>query len=95
MGATTVHGPASGHVTNGKTQDVFQTIVKSRKSYKMLKGAAEAVWPPYLEEALLKGMKRPIVQNDWPPLSFGPCRFRKLRAGGLQRDKTPRQISHA
>jgi transcriptional enhancer factor len=45
-----------GRASNANTQDVFQTIVKSRKSYKMLKGAAEAVWPPYLEEALLKGM---------------------------------------
>jgi hypothetical protein len=26
----------------------------------MLKGAAEAVWPPYLEEALLKGMQNLI-----------------------------------
>jgi hypothetical protein len=61
MGTTTAHDPMSGQATNGKTQDVFQTIVKSRKSYKMLKGAAEAVWPPYLEEALLKGMQSSIV----------------------------------
>ena len=39
----------------GKTQEVFQTIVNSRKSYKMLKGNTEVVWPPYLEEAMLKG----------------------------------------
>jgi hypothetical protein len=38
-----------------KREDVFQTIVSNRKSYKMLKGNAEAVWPPYLEEAMLKG----------------------------------------
>jgi hypothetical protein len=38
-----------------KTEDAFQTIVSNRKSYKMLKGNAEAVWPPYLEEAMLKG----------------------------------------
>lgn len=31
----------------------------------MLKGAAEAVWPPYLEEALLKGMQLSVVMaND-------------------------------
>jgi hypothetical protein len=61
MDATTTHGPTWGHVVSGKTEDVFQTIVKSRKGYKMLKGAAEAVWPPYLEEALLKGMKRSVI----------------------------------
>jgi transcriptional enhancer factor len=55
MGTGITHGPSAGSAAKGKTQDVFQTIVKSRKSYKMLKGAAEAVWPPYLEEALLKG----------------------------------------
>jgi hypothetical protein len=60
MGTTTAHDSTSGRAANAKTQDVFQTIVKSRKSYKMLKGAAEAVWPPYLEEALLKGMQNSI-----------------------------------
>jgi len=48
---------------NGKTQDVFQKIVNSRKSYKMMKGAAEAVWPPYLEETLLRGMRGIIYKN--------------------------------
>lgn len=38
-----------------KTQDVFRSVINSRKSYKMLKGASEAVWPPLLEEAMLKG----------------------------------------
>jgi hypothetical protein len=76
---TTTHDPTSGHVASGKTQDVFQTIVKSRKSYKMLKGAAEAVWPPYLEEALLKGMGLAVVLwNGERLLSFALSRFRKL-----------------
>jgi hypothetical protein len=55
MGASAAHDTSSGGTTDGKTQDVFQKIVNSRKSYKMLKGASEAVWPPYLEESLLKG----------------------------------------
>jgi transcriptional enhancer factor len=49
---------------NGKTQDVFQKIVNSRKSYKMMKGAAEAVWPPYLEETLLRGMRGIIYKKQ-------------------------------
>ncbi|KAF7969140.1 hypothetical protein HWV62_28270, partial [Athelia sp. TMB] len=44
-----------GRAMRGKTQDVFRSVINSRKSYKMLKGATEAVWPPQLEEALLKG----------------------------------------
>jgi transcriptional enhancer factor len=58
MGTSTAHGSTSGRSTTGKTQDVFQKIVNNRKSYKMLKGAAEAVWPPHLEETLLKGTQR-------------------------------------
>ena len=45
-----------GRAMRGKTQDVFRSVINSRKSYKMLKGPTEAVWPPQLEEALLKGM---------------------------------------
>lgn len=39
----------------GRTQDVFETIVKGRKSWKTLRGNGEAVWPPQLEAALLEG----------------------------------------
>lgn len=41
---------------NGTTQDVFQTIVKGRKSWKTLRGG-EIVWPPELEAALLEGLE--------------------------------------
>jgi hypothetical protein len=41
---------------NGTTQDVFQTIVKGRKSWKTLRGG-EIVWPPELEAALLEGTR--------------------------------------
>lgn len=46
---------------SSKTHNAFQTIVSNRKSYKMLKGNTEAVWPPYLEEAMLKGKHGDIV----------------------------------
>ena len=41
---------------NPRTQDVFQSIVKGRKSWKTLRGG-EVVWPPELEAALIEGMK--------------------------------------
>jgi hypothetical protein len=39
---------------NPRTEDVFQSIVKGRKSWKTLKGG-EVVWPPELEAALIEG----------------------------------------
>lgn len=39
---------------NPRTVDVFQSIVKGRKSWKTLKGG-EVVWPPELEAALIEG----------------------------------------
>lgn len=55
MAPSSTRNIMAAHTTKGKSQDVFQTIVNSRKSYKMMKGNTEAVWPPYLEEAMLKG----------------------------------------
>ena len=47
---------ASAHhsLQNPHIEDVFQSIVKSRKSWKTLKGG-EIVWPPELEAALIEG----------------------------------------
>jgi hypothetical protein len=39
---------------NPRTEDVFQSIVKGRKSWKTLRGG-EVVWPPELEAALIEG----------------------------------------
>lgn len=39
---------------HARTVDVFQSIVKGRKSWKTLKGG-EVVWPPELEAALIEG----------------------------------------
>ena len=50
---------------NPRTEDVFQSIVKSRKSWKTLKGG-EVVWPPELEAALIEGawmIIRPFIDR--------------------------------
>lgn len=36
-------------------QEVAETIVSARKSWKTVKGKSEPVWPPDLEKALVKG----------------------------------------
>lgn len=38
-----------------ETEDILQTIMKVRKSWKTLKGNTEPVWPPCLEAMMLKG----------------------------------------
>ena len=49
---------------NPRTEDVFQSIVKGRKSWKTLKGG-EVVWPPELEAALIDGawIIQPLVDR--------------------------------
>lgn len=42
-----------------RTRDAVNTIVSGRKSWKTLKGKGEAVWPPYLEAALIEGPPHP------------------------------------
>ncbi|EAU91839.1 hypothetical protein CC1G_04606 [Coprinopsis cinerea okayama7 len=41
---------------NPRTQDVFTSIVKGRKSWKTARGG-EVVWPPELEAALIEGLE--------------------------------------
>jgi TEA/ATTS domain len=48
-----------------RTRDAVNTIVSGRKSWKTLKGKGEAVWPPYLEAALIEGAPPPLSS---PPL---------------------------
>ena len=52
---STINTPDMDSPGASGTQDVFQTIVKGRKSWKTLRGG-EVVWPPELEAALLEGM---------------------------------------
>lgn len=61
-------GFACPSIPNTKTQDVFQSIVKGRKSWKTLKGG-EVVWPPELEAALLEGIGAFCLryQAPYPP----------------------------
>ncbi|KAH0829026.1 hypothetical protein J3R83DRAFT_2480 [Lanmaoa asiatica] len=37
--------------------DILQIVLKSRKSWKTLKGRSEAVWPPHLEATMLKALQ--------------------------------------
>ncbi|KAI9573174.1 hypothetical protein HD554DRAFT_2059548 [Boletus coccyginus] len=37
--------------------DILQIILRSRKTWKTLKGKSEAVWPPYLEATMLKALQ--------------------------------------
>lgn len=42
-----------------ETEDVYQSIVKNRKSWKTAR-SGEVVWPPELEQALLEGTLSPL-----------------------------------
>jgi hypothetical protein len=55
-----------------RTKDAVNTIVSGRKSWKTLKGKGEAVWPPYLEAALIEGPPTPPLPSSpaYPPLSL-------------------------
>ena len=48
-------------VGDDRTRDAVHTIVSGRKSWKTLKGKGEAVWPPYLEAALVEGAHPPTL----------------------------------
>ena len=37
-------------------ENVADTIVRARKSWKTVKGRSEPVWPPHLEKALVQGV---------------------------------------
>jgi hypothetical protein len=55
-----------------RTRDAVNTIVSGRKSWKTLKGKGEAVWPPYLEAALIEGLPTlapPTLTYSSPPSS--------------------------
>lgn len=50
-----------------RTRDAVNTIVSGRKSWKTLKGKGEAVWPPYLEAALIEGPPHPYPRLPRTP----------------------------
>ncbi|KAI0042649.1 hypothetical protein FA95DRAFT_1575602 [Auriscalpium vulgare] len=61
-----------------RTRDAVNTIVSGRKSWKTLKGKGEAVWPPYLEAALVEALDkyRPESSRSTRSLSRFPNRNR-------------------
>ncbi|KZV76484.1 hypothetical protein PENSPDRAFT_421177 [Peniophora sp. CONT] len=61
-----------------RTRDAVRTIVSGRKSWKTLKGKGEAVWPPYLEAALVEALDkyRPESSRSTRSLSRFPNRNR-------------------
>ncbi|TFY73468.1 hypothetical protein EWM64_g10544, partial [Hericium alpestre] len=61
-----------------RTRDAVHTIVSGRKSWKTLKGKGEAVWPPYLEAALVEALDkyRPETSRSQRSLSRFPNRNR-------------------
>lgn len=54
--ADSLHSPT---LQSAATQDVFDSVVKGRKSWKLRGG--EVVWPPELEAALLEGKHRHFI----------------------------------
>ncbi|KAG1862063.1 hypothetical protein DFJ58DRAFT_744079 [Suillus subalutaceus] len=58
------------------TEDILQTIMKIRKSWKTLKGNTEPVWPPHLEATMLKGLQEygPVHSREAHTLSRFPQR---------------------
>jgi len=65
-----------------RTRDAVNTIVSGRKSWKTLKGKGEAVWPPYLEAALIEGA---------PPPPSSPSPYPRLPTHPIA-SPSPRQV---
>jgi hypothetical protein len=72
------HMPACPPLKNPATQDVFQSIVKGRKSWKSLKGG-EIVWPPELEAALIEGKRHHVARAPQLTVVGTPRRFQVSR----------------
>jgi hypothetical protein len=65
-----------------RTRDAVNTIVSGRKSWKTLKGKGEAVWPPYLEAALIEG---PLQSLLFPPTFTYPFLYSQPSTSTVQR----------
>lgn len=76
--AAPVHNIPYPLAADDRTRDAVQTIVSGRKSWKTLKGKGEAVWPPYLEAALVEALDRyrPETSRSTRSLSRFPNRNR-------------------
>jgi hypothetical protein len=56
FGMSTVEGLSYTPSPEERSRDAAQIVVTGRRSWKTLKGKAEAVWPPHLEAALIEGL---------------------------------------
>ncbi|KDQ56460.1 hypothetical protein JAAARDRAFT_79440 [Jaapia argillacea MUCL 33604] len=56
-------------------RDALNEIVTGRKSWKTLKGRTEAVWPPFLEAALIEGLEKYRVTEGLRSTGFGGGRY--------------------
>ena len=74
-----------------RTRDAVNTIVSGRKSWKTLKGKGEAVWPPYLEAALIEGPPTaplPLPLTHLPP----PLSTRQVSSRDVALDPLSEQV---
>lgn len=53
----------SFHDTPKSSEEILHAILNTRKSWKTLKGQAEAVWPPYLEATMLKALQEYVPED--------------------------------
>ncbi|TEB38008.1 hypothetical protein FA13DRAFT_1785853 [Coprinellus micaceus] len=83
---------ASPQLTNPRTQDVFQSIVKGRKSWKTLRGG-EVVWPPELEAALIEGLENYIPDDSRETRLLGRFPLRNRFISDWIYDKTGKRRS--
>ncbi|KAL4079034.1 hypothetical protein J3A83DRAFT_4086284 [Scleroderma citrinum] len=54
----------SFHDAPKSSEDILHAILNTRKSWKTLKGQAEAVWPPYLEATMLKALQEYVPEDS-------------------------------
>ncbi|KAI6101446.1 hypothetical protein EDD16DRAFT_395835 [Pisolithus croceorrhizus] len=64
LSANTFHPTDSYHRAPKTTEDILHIILQTRKSWKTLKGQAEAVWPPYLEATMLKALQEYVPEDS-------------------------------
>ncbi|KAI6043525.1 hypothetical protein EDC04DRAFT_3088049 [Pisolithus marmoratus] len=55
---------SSYHHAPNTTEDILHLILRTRKSWKTLKGQTEAVWPPLLEATMLKALQEYVPEDS-------------------------------
>ena len=75
-----------------RTRDAVNTIVSGRKSWKTLKGKGEAVWPPYLEAALIEGAPSPRLPYTFLSLLYLAFHRPQLSTSTVQRPPVRRAL---